>query len=439
MQIPEYVQKRMDRLEQAGFQAWCVGGCVRDAALGITPHDYDMCTSALPEETKELFSDHGLVLAGMKHGTVGVITPEGAVEITTFRTEGDYADNRHPGWVRFVAEIEGDLSRRDFTVNAMANSPIRGYADPFGGLRDLKQKRLRAVGDPVQRFREDSLRILRGARFAARFGLTIEPETLKAMYTERHLMDGLARERVFSELTGFFVYADAEILEAMAPVLCQVIPELRPCVGFDQKNSHHIYDVYTHMNHVTERLPKDEILRFAGILHDIGKPRCMTLDGKGEGHFYGHAGISAEIADDILRRLKAPNAFREEVVWLIAHHMDLYPPEPKLVRRALSKHGIQRLRRLVALQMADMGGKGAGKPSRLQELTDFLRLAEELAEKEGELTLKKLAVRGPDLMALGYPQSPVLGQTLNRLLELVIAGEVPNEKEPLLRKAEEWM
>ena len=439
MQIPNYVLNLMNRLEQAGFQAWCVGGCVRDAALGITPHDYDMCTSALPEQTKDLFSDHGLVLAGLKHGTVGVITPEGVVEITTFRTEGDYTDNRHPGWVRFVAEIEGDLSRRDFTVNAMAYSPIRGYADPFGGLTDLKRKRLRAVGDPAARFREDSLRILRGARFAARFGLTIESETLEAMYAERHLMDGLARERVFSELIGFFACADGKILETMAPVLSQVIPELRPCVGFDQKNHHHVYDVYTHMAHVTGRLPKDEILRFAGILHDIGKPRCMTMDEKGEGHFYGHAGISAEIADDILHRLKAPNAFREEVVWLIAHHMDLYPPEPKLVRRALSKHGIQRLRRLTALQMADMGGKGVGKPARLQELTDFLRLAEELAEKEGELTLKKLAVRGPDLMALGYPQSPVLGQTLNRLLESVIAGEVPNEKEPLLRKAEEWM
>ena len=191
MFIPEYVQNLMDRLEQAGHQAWAVGGCVRDDALGIVPHDYDLCTSALPEQTKELFCDHNLVLAGLKHGTVGVITDVDVVEITTFRTEGDYTDNRHPGWVQFVPSIEEDLARRDFTVNAMAYSPIRGYADPFGGLGDLKRNRLRAVGDPVKRFREDALRILRGARFAARFGMKIDPETMAAMISERHLMDGL--------------------------------------------------------------------------------------------------------------------------------------------------------------------------------------------------------------------------------------------------------
>ena len=439
MFIPPYVQNLMDRLERAGFEAWAVGGCVRDDALGITPHDYDLCTSALPEQTKELFSDHNLVLAGLKHGTVGVITEVDVVEITTFRTEGDYSDNRHPGWVKFVPSIEEDLARRDFTVNAMAYSPIRGYADPFGGLSDLKRRRLRAVGDPVQRFREDSLRILRGARFAARFGMTIEGETKAAMLSERHLMDGLARERVLTELTQFFTLASAELILEMEPVLTQVIPELAPCVGFDQKNPHHAYDVFGHMARVTGRLPNDPVLRFAGILHDIGKPHCMTLDQSGRGHFYGHAGISAEIADTVLRRLKASNDFREDVVWLIKHHMDLMAPEQKQVRKALSRHGIRRIRMYCALQKADMGGKGVGKAPRVQEIADFLRLAEELAEKEGALTLKRLAVKGNDLMAVGYPQTPELGKALNRLLELVLAGDVPNEKEPLLRQAEQWL
>ena len=275
MVIPEYVQTLMDRLENAGFEAWAVGGCVRDDALGIRPHDYDLCTSALPDETRELFSDHDLVLAGLKHGTVGVITPEDVVEITTFRTEGDYSDNRHPGWVKFVPTIEEDLARRDFTVNAMAYSPTRGYADPFGGLSDLKRKRLRAVGDPVKRFREDALRILRGARFAARFGMSIEADTKAAMLSQRHLMDSLARERVFSELSQFFTLADAELILQMEPVLTQVIPELTICVGFDQKNPHHAYDVFGHMAQVTGRLPNDPVLRFAGILHDITK----ALDG----------------------------------------------------------------------------------------------------------------------------------------------------------------
>ena len=439
MVIPEYVQTLMDRLENAGFEAWAVGGCVRDDALGIRPHDYDLCTSALPDETRGLFSDHDLVLAGLKHGTVGVITPEDVVEITTFRTEGDYSDNRHPGWVKFVPTIEEDLARRDFTVNAMAYSPIRGYADPFGGLSDLKRKRLRAVGDPVKRFREDALRILRGARFAARFGMSIEADTKAAMLSQRHLMDSLARERVFSELSQFFTLADAELILQMEPILTQVIPELTICVGFDQKNPHHAYDVFGHMAQVTGRLPNDPVLRFAGILHDMGKPHCMTLGQDGKGHFHGHAQISAELADAVLRRLKASNAFREDVVWLIKHHMDLWTAEPKLVRRALSRHGIRRIRMFCALQRADMGGKGVGKDPRHQEIADFLSMAEELAAKEGELTLKCLAVKGGDLMALGYPRTPELGKALNRLLELVIAGEVPNEKETLLQQAEQWL
>ena len=200
MLIPEYVRACLDRLEQAGFVAYIVGGCVRDAILGLTPNDYDMCTNALPDQTEAIFSDHKLVLAGKKHGTVGVITEGGVVEITTFRTEGNYTDNRHPEWVKFVPNIEDDLARRDFTVNAMAYSPSRGLADPFGGREDLKNKILRAVGDPAQRFREDSLRILRGARFAAKYRLTPAEQTLKAMVDLRGLMENLAQERVFEEL-----------------------------------------------------------------------------------------------------------------------------------------------------------------------------------------------------------------------------------------------
>ena len=439
MIIPEYVQKLMNRLEDAGFEAWAVGGCVRDDALGITPHDYDLCTSALPDETRELFSDCQLVLAGVKHGTVGVITETDVVEITTFRTEGDYSDNRHPGWVKFVPTIEEDLSRRDFTTNAMAYSPIRGYADPFGGRDDLKRKRLRAVGDPKLRFREDALRILRGARFAARFGLEIEAETLSAMFQERELMDSLARERVFSELTKFLSLASAGLILKLEPILTQVIPELAPCVGFDQRNPHHVYDVFTHMAMVTERLPNDPALRFAGILHDVGKPATMTVDSRGQGHFYDHARVSAELTEEILRRLKAPNAFREETVWLVKHHMSLYSPEPKSVRKALSRHGIQRLRLLTELQRADVGGKGVGKSDRVQQITDFRAAVEALAAKEGEISLKRLAVKGGDLIAVGFPQTPELGEALKRLLEMVIAEEVANEKEALLAQAKQWL
>ena len=196
MELPVFVQNCIDALENAGFAAYAVGGCVRDACLGRTPQDYDLCTSALPQQTKQVFSDKRLVLAGEKHGTVTVLTEGGPVEITTFRTEGGYRDNRHPDWVKFVPEVEGDLARRDFTVNAMAYSPRRGFADPFGGREDLKNHILRAVGDPATRFQEDSLRILRGVRFAARYGLTPEEKTMEAMLSQAHLMENLARERV---------------------------------------------------------------------------------------------------------------------------------------------------------------------------------------------------------------------------------------------------
>ena len=234
MQLPQPISQCIRMLEDAGFAAYAVGGCVRDDRMGIAPPDYDLCTSALPEQTEAVFSGFAQVHAGVKHGTVGVVTDFGVVEITTFRSEGTYRDNRHPDWVDFVTDIEKDLSRRDFTMNAMAWSPTRGYADPFGGAKDIENGILRAVGDPDARFREDSLRILRGIRFAARFRLTIEAETERAMRAQAPLMQNLARERVYGELCGFLTKAAAQDLIRFAPILTQVISELAPMVGFDQ-------------------------------------------------------------------------------------------------------------------------------------------------------------------------------------------------------------
>ena len=426
MYIPDSVLELMDRLEDAGYECYCVGGCVRDAALGITPHDYDCCTAATPEEMQEIFADRQLVLAGLKHGTVSVVTERGLVEITTFRTEGGYADSRHPDWVRFVRNLREDLARRDFTVNAMAYSPRRGFCDPFGGQEDLKNGLLRAVGQPELRFREDALRILRGLRFAARFGFQIEEQTQKAMHTEIAGLDTLARERVLVELTGFLCKARAEDLTNAAEILCRVIPELAPTVGFDQKNPHHHHDIFTHTVQVLERVPEEPVLRFAALLHDIGKPAVFSLDEKGVGHFYGHAAVSAEIADKVLRNLKAPNTLREEAVFLVKHHMDIWPRDEKTARRLLSRHGLARMERLTALQMADFGGDDA------PELEDWLALLREVDRREGTLTLKTLAVKGQDLMALGMAPGPELGRTLNALLEKVLSGQLPNERDALL-------
>ena len=437
MQIPACVLACLQRLEDRGYAAYLVGGCVRDSLLGLVPHDYDLCTSALPEQTEAVFSDHSLVLAGKKHGTVGVITPEGVIEITTFRTEGDYADNRHPEWVRFVPDIESDLARRDFTVNAMAYSPSRGFADPFGGREDLKNKVLRAVGDPYARFREDSLRILRGVRFAARYGLAPEETTLAAMEALRHLQDNLARERVFEELCKLLEVVFFEDLLRYRHILAAVIPELEPMIGFDQRSPHHAYDLFEHTARVTGALPGDLTLRWAGLLHDTGKIPSFTLDETGRGHFYGHAKESAAIADNVLRRLKAPTRLREDVVELIGLHMTKLEPEKKLLRRRLSKLGEEKIFKLLALQEADMGSKGTGKAGEMDQFSELRELLREILEENACLSLKDLAVSGHDMMALGYAGRDV-GNILNRLLALILDEQLPNERTSLLAAAKKF-
>ena len=431
MILPEYVLQCLDALENAGFAAYAVGGCVRDACLGIEPHDFDLCTSALPEQTEAVFADRQLVLAGKKHGTVGVVTGGGVVEITTFRTEGSYADNRHPDWVEFVPDVEADLARRDFTVNAMAYSPSRGFADPFGGREDLERKVLRAVGDPDSRFREDSLRILRGVRFAVRFGLTVEEATKSAMLRQRHLMDNLARERVFEELCKLLPLVRAEDLLAFGPVLAAVIPELAPMIGFDQHSPYHAYDLFTHTAYVTGGVPGELPLRWAALLHDTGKIPTFTRDETGRGHFYGHAGVSAELADGILRRLKAPNQLREQVVTLIGKHMTKLEPEKKQLRRWLSRLDWDTMQRLIRLQETDMGSKGTGRPVDRAHYAALRQLLEEIRQENSCLSVKDLAVDGHDLMALGL-EGKAVGQCLNRLLEQVLEEQLPNEKEALL-------
>ena len=427
MYIPNSVLELIHQLEEAGFETWVVGGCVRDHLMGNVPHDYDCCTAAEPEQMQALFADRQLVLAGLKHGTVGVVTEAGVVEITTFRTEGGYLDSRHPDWVKFVRDVKEDLARRDFTVNAMAYSPRRGLCDPFGGQEDLKNGVLRAVGDPCLRFREDALRILRGLRFSARFGFEIEEATRTAMHTEIAGLDTLARERVLTELEGFLLAATARDILGGAELLCRIIPELAPQLGFDQKNPHHEHDIFTHTAMVVERAPKEPILRMAALLHDLGKVATFSLDEKGVGHFYGHAAVGAKMAEDILRRLKCSNALRDEVVWLIAHHMDRFPCEERSARRCLSKNGLPRMERLTMLQMADFGGKVDDG-----DLDEWLRLLRETDAREGALTLKTLAVKGKDLIALGIAPGKQVGALLNRLLDLVLAGKLPNDREALL-------
>lgn len=435
MYLPQSVLICMDALSHAGYRVYAVGGCVRDALLGLTPQDYDLCTSATPAQMHQVFAGYRLVCSGEKHGTVGVVLEGSVIEITTFRTEGGYDDNRHPGWVRFVPRVEDDLARRDFTVNAMAYHPLEGYIDPFGGREDLQRRILRAVGDPEKRFTEDALRILRGVRFAVRFGLAPESATEQAMFRLAPLMDNLARERVFEELCKLLPRVTAEDLARFAPVLTQVIPELGPCVGFAQHTHHHIYDVFTHTAHVVEAAPAELALRWAALLHDIGKPPCFTLDEQGHGHFLGHAKVSAQLANDVLLRLKAPTALREQVVFLITQHMTPLEADRKLLRRRLGQYGEEGVRALLALQKADFSSKGTGTAQEAAGFDWIEEILGGLLAEDACFGIRDLAVSGHDLLALGFAPGPAVGNCLSRLLQLVQDEILPNEKEVLLSEA----
>lgn len=432
-QLPQPVQLCMTRLEEAGFESYVVGGCVRDMLLELTPQDYDICTAATPEQTAQVFADCQLVRSGEKHGTIGVVIEGEVYEITTFRTEGGYTDSRHPDWVEFVSDVREDLSRRDFTVNAMAYSPKAGLIDPFDGREDLKKQILRAVGIPEKRFSEDALRILRGVRFASRYQLTPDAATEEAMLKLAPTMENLAAERVFSELCKLMLTATATDLLRYAPIITQVIPELQASVDFQQHNPHHAYDVYTHTAYVVENTPKELSLRLAALLHDVGKPATFTLDENGVGHFYDHASLSADMADAVLTRLKAPTALRQQVVLLIRQHMAPITPDEKLLRRRLAQYGEDTLRQLLALQKADRSAKGVAEADTDSDAA--LTLLEKVLAEQSCFSLKQLAVDGNDLIALGFAPGPGLGETLQKLLDMVVDQQIPNEKDALLKAA----
>lgn len=437
MTLPQAVYSCMDRLENAGYTVYAVGGCVRDAMLGLTPHDYDLCTDATPEQICSVFQNYELIRNGEKHGTVGVVLEHKLYEITTYRTEGGYADHRHPDEVSFVKNIEEDLARRDFTVNAMAYHPKTGYVDPFGGQKDLFQGVIRAVGNPEIRFQEDALRILRGVRFACRFRFDIDPKTNMAMVKMAPLLEEIAQERVSDEMTQILCHMCPGDLVRFRPVIVQVIPELKASVGFEQHSPHHSYDVFTHTDYVLAASNPSPAVRWAALLHDVGKPQVFTQDERGKGHFYGHSEVSTEMAEAVLRRMKLSNGLREQALFLIAHHMDTLSDDKGSLRRKLSKYGLENLQRLIDLQQADQAGKGKnGKPADFDKIRKAL---EQLAKEEGRLQIRDLAVNGHDLMALGYTAGPELGDCQRILLDCVLKGELANEREVLLQKAEELL
>ena len=438
MTMPEHVREILEALEGAGFAAFCVGGCVRDSLLGREPEDWDITTSARPEEVLGLFGAEALP-TGLRHGTVTVRRPGGHAEVTTFRRDGVYTDHRRPESVRFTDSLEEDLARRDFTVNAMALSLRGELRDPFRGREDLAAGRIRCVGEPARRFGEDALRILRGLRFAAVLGFAIEPETAAALSAARGDLAAIAPERILMELRKLLgAERPSAVLREFPEVFGVFWSELLPMLGYDQRNFHHCYDLWEHTLHALDAVPGEESLRFAALLHDVGKPECFSLDADGVGHFYGHAAKSAERADAMLARLRAPNALREEVTELIRRHDTPLPGIPEAnLRRLLRRLGEGRLRRLIALQRADnLAQAPEYRAERAAGLDEVLERLDAILQEDACFSLRQLAVNGRDMLDLGF-RGREIGGALDFLLNEVVEGRLENEREALLGAARE--
>ena len=437
MEIPQGANMILERLEQAGFAAYVVGGCVRDSLLGKVPHDWDVCTSARPEQVQDCFRDFRVLETGIRHGTVTVLAGQEPYEITTFRVESAYSDSRHPDSVTFVRRVEDDLARRDFTVNAMAYSPSRGLVDLFDGQGDLRRKRIRCVGEADLRFQEDALRILRALRFASTYGFCVEEETARSVHQNRGLLGKIAPERIRVELEKLLDGVGAEqILRKYADVICTVIPELAPLLDFDQKNPHHIYTVWEHTIHAVGAAKSGTLARLCLLLHDIGKPACCTEDDRGVRHFYGHPEKGAEIAEEILRRLRFDTETIRRVTEIVRVHDSAIGSGKPAIRRWLNRIGGEQLRLLLEVKEADARAQAPEfLQGNLEKVREAAQTLEEVQQEESCFRLRDLRVGGRDLMAVGIPSGPALGRILETLLQQVMEERIPNEKEPLLREA----
>ena len=439
--MPAYVRRVLRALEDAGFESYAVGGCVRDALLGQEPHDWDVTTAAPPEQVKAVFARDRTIDTGLRHGTVTLLAEAHPVEITTFRTEGTYSDSRRPDAVTFVDDIHEDLRRRDFTVNAMAYSPDRGLRDDFGGREDLAAGIIRCVGRADERFSEDALRILRALRFAARYGFSIEDRTAAAMLRHREGLLRLSPERVFSELKGIVTARGAgDMLCRFPSVFFTILPELAPMEGFDQRRPHaHQFDVWGHTACAVDAAVPDTVVRLAMLFHDCGKPESFSTDPEtGLGRFYGHPEAGARITDSVLRRLRCDNATRESVVALVENHEMLDGHGKKPIRRLLSRLGEEDVRRLLEVCRADALAHTAETcAKRMVRIREDQRALEELLAQNSCLSVRDLAIGGRELQGLGMAPGPAMGRLLARLTEEVMDEKLPNEREALLRRAAE--
>ena len=430
--LPRKVLMIINNLQLHGYEAFAVGGCVRDSILARRPEDWDITTSAKPEEIKRLF--RRTVDTGIEHGTVTVIIGKYSYEVTTYRVDGAYEDGRHPKEVRFTSRLEEDLQRRDFTINAMAYNDDVRLVDVFGGMKDLNHHLIRCVGDPRERFSEDALRILRAVRFSAQLNFPIEPDTAEAIKELAPTLEKISAERIQAELVKLLVSPHPErIRDAYELGITKVIlPEWDAMAGVEQNTPHHRYDVAEHTIRAMKYVKRDKILRLTMLFHDMGKPSTKTTDENGRDHFKGHALVSEEIARKVLRRLKFDNETVKTVTRLVCYHDYRMEATPKNVRRAMNRIGVELFPYYLAVRMADAKAQSPyRRREKIENIVAVRKLYQEALLEEDCVTLRQLAVSGRDLMDLGMNPGREIGSMLSELLEYVIDDPKRNEKEIL--------
>ena len=437
--LPKNVKTAIEILEKNGYEAYIVGGCVRDELLGRKPKDYDIAASSVPEQTKRCFKNFRVIDTGIQHGTVTVIINGESFEITTFRRDGAYSDRRRPDSVEFSSNISDDLARRDFTVNAMAYNPRTGLIDLHGGQKDLFRRRITCVGDPEKRFGEDALRIMRALRFASELDFGLDRNTDEAAHKMKDLLGEISSERTSKELSLLVCgAAPFDVLTGFSDVIAVIIPEIEPCIDFNQHSKYHIYDVWTHIAAAVARSEANPDVRLALMLHDIGKPLCFKADDEGNGHFYGHEKLSADMAGTVLRRLRFPAETAERVSKLIRYHYVTPVNDDKVVKRLLSTLGNEDYFLLMEVMKGDNRAKHRFCIERVQIIEAMQKSAERIIAEGQCLKLSDLAVNGSDMLELGFAGEGI-GAILKDILDAVIDGKAPNERSALLRFAQERM
>ncbi len=432
--LPESVQWILSKLNECGYKAHVVGGCVRDAIMGVEPHDWDICSSALPEETMKCFSGEHIVETGLQHGTITLMLDHEPYEITSYRVDGKYDDNRRPSSVTFTNDLVQDLARRDFTMNAIAYSPLTGIIDPFSGTGDISNKLIRCVGKASDRFNEDALRIMRALRFSSVLVFQIDDEASTAIMNHRELLKNIAIERVNTEFCNLLLGENVgAILNEYHDVIGTFIPEIKQMYGFSQNNPYHIYDVWKHTTKSIACADKSILVRLTMFFHDIAKPQCHSIGDDGVGHFYEHPKHSAEVATTVMERMKFDNKTIETVRELVFYHDAELHTSAKVARRWLNRLGNDRLRLLLKVKRADVLAQAEWcQADRLQQLDRFEMLVDDVLTAEDCFSLKDLAVNGKDIMRAGIPGGPEVGAILNELLTKVMDEELNNDRDILL-------